>query len=97
MAYLSIESDDIEAAKSAIQSALSAQKRALSASISRTKNQIRSFEQKYNMSTEELLSRESNSTLDDSNLEFIEWLGEIRLLKRLEAELGTIESIKICS
>lgn len=98
MAYLlSIESNDIEAAKSAILSALNAQKRALSASIFRTKNNIQSFEQKYNMSTEELLSKESNSTLDDSNLELIEWLGEVRLLKRLEVELETIKSIKICS
>ena len=57
----------------------------LKTSINRTKMRIDDFEQKYNMSTEQLMQKIRNG-MDDDNLDFVEWVGETKILKRLEEE-----------
>jgi len=97
MTELTIKSDQPEAVKSEWQSALGSQRRMLEDSIKRTRLNVSELEKKYGFSTSELLDKESDGTLDDDNLELIEWIGESRILDRLQSELDLLNDIKICS
>lgn len=97
MTELIIRSEQAEAVRFEVQSALDGQRRVIEGSIKRTRGYLQAFEEKYGFSTLELLRKESRGDLDDSNLEFIEWLGEARTLEHLEAELKLLEDIRICS
>ena len=57
----------------------------LKTSIKRTEMKIKSFEQKYNMSTEQFMQK-IREGMDDDNLDYVEWIGETKILKRLEEE-----------
>jgi hypothetical protein len=96
MTELIIKSSQADAVKSEVRSALDNQRRALQDSTRRTRRNLTAFEERYGFSTAELLRRESRGTLDDSDLDLIEWLGEVRTLEYLEAELKLLEDIRVC-
>ena len=95
MTELTIKSDRPDAVRSELRSAIDNKVRALRDSIRRTQANLSSLEQKYGFTTAELLNREQQGTLDDDNLEFIEWLGEHRIRGRLQDELEVLEEIHI--
>lgn len=97
MTELVIKSDHPEAVRTELQAALDGQRRILQESIKRTQERLTAFEEKYGFTTPMLLRRASHSSFDDSNLEQIEWIGESKLLERLQAELALIDDIKICT
>ena len=97
MAELTIKSDQASAVKSELEAALKGQQRIIQDSINRTEKNIKSFEEKYGFSTADLLKQEDDGTIDDDNMDIIEWLGETRILKRLQSELELLEDIHICS
>ena len=97
MTELTIKSDQAEAVKSELLSALESQQRMIRDSIQRTKLNLETFEKKYGFSTSELIKKETQGSLDDSNLEMIEWIGETRILERLQSELELLDDIQICS
>lgn len=96
MTELMIKSHQAEAVKSELQSALDGQRRMIQESIKRTTLNLSGFETKHGFSTAELLRREGQGSFDDANLELIEWIGEARLLERLQSELELLEDIQIC-
>ena len=65
--------------------------------IRKTRARLNYFEEKYQYSTQNLLRQEAEGTLDDNNLEMIEWLGESRILERLQTEYQDLMGIEICS
>ncbi|MBT3603313.1 MAG: hypothetical protein HN521_09630 [Candidatus Latescibacteria bacterium] len=97
MTELTIKSDQPEAVRSELLSALENQRRMLEDSMKRTHSNLTLFEKKYNFSTYDLLQKESKATLQDDNLEWIEWIGEARMLDRLQSELDLLNDIQICS
>lgn len=97
MTELTIKSDQTNAVKSELQAALDGQRRVIQDSIKRTKVNLSVFEKQYGTSTAELLEQEADGTIDDNNLDLIEWLGETRMLQRLQSELELLEDIRICS
>lgn len=96
MTELIVKSQQAEAVKAEVQSALDNQRRLIRDSIKRTRRNIAAFEEKYGFTTSALLGSERDGSLNDDNLEFIEWLGEARTLEYLEAELKLLEDITIC-
>lgn len=96
MTELIIKSSQPEAVKAEVQSALENQRRLICHSINRTRRNLTAFEEKYGLTTSALLESERNGSLNDDNLEFIEWIGESRTLEYLEAELKLLEDIRIC-
>ena len=78
--------------KPLVQSALSNELRLLKSGIYRTEQNIRKFETRYNMSTNQFLDAFANNQLDES-LEFAEWIGEHRMLKRLQEKAQILEEI----
>ncbi len=96
MTDLIVKSEHAEEVKSAVRSALDSQQNVLRNSIKRTRRILASFEEKYGFDTANLLAQESDGTLNDDNLDFIEWIGEARTLEHLKAELELFEDINIC-
>jgi Skp family chaperone for outer membrane proteins len=91
-----VKSDRADAVKSEVQSALENQRRAVQDSLKRTERNIAALEAKYGFDTAGLLNSEGRGSLDDSNLEFIEWLGEAKTLEYLKSELELLSDIKVC-
>ncbi|MEA2076145.1 MAG: hypothetical protein U9O85_10560 [Euryarchaeota archaeon] len=78
-----------------LESAIRNQLKLLKTSINRTKLRIAGFEQKYNMSTEQFMQK-IREGMDDDNLDYVEWNGETKILKRLEEEYKELEGLRIC-
>jgi len=95
MAEIVIRTGKPESIMPVLDSAIRNQLKLLKTSINRTKVRISSFEQKYNMSTEQFIQK-IREGMDDDNLEFVEWLGETKILKRLEEEYKELEGLRIC-
>jgi len=85
MSEIVIRAGNPESIMPVLESAIRNQLKLLKASINRTKIRISNFEQKYNMSTEQFMQR-IREGMDDDNLDFVEWIGETKILKRLEEE-----------
>ncbi|MFZ2070053.1 MAG: hypothetical protein WAV32_00280 [Halobacteriota archaeon] len=95
MAEIVIRTGKPESIMPILDSAIRNQLKLLKMSINRTKIRISSFEQKYNMSTEHFMQK-IRGGMDDDNLDFVEWIGERKILKRLEEEYKELEGLRIC-
>lgn len=96
MTDLIIKSSQPEAVKAEVQAALENQRRLIGHSIKRTRKNLADFEARYGFTTSALLESERDGSLNDDNIELIEWIGESRTLEYLEAELRLLEDIRIC-
>ena len=95
MAEIVIKGNKSESIMPVLDSAIRNQLKLLRMSINRTKTRINSFEQRYNMSTEQFMQKITEG-MDDDNLDFVEWIGERKILKRLEEEYNELEGLQIC-
>jgi len=95
MTEITIKSTRAEAVESELQAALDGQRCMVQDSIKRTRKNLGAFEEKYGFSTSQLLSSEADGSLDDDNLEVIEWIGETKILERLQPELELLREIRI--
>jgi hypothetical protein len=95
MAEIVIKTGKPESIMPVLDSAIRNQLKLLKASINRTKARISSFEQKYSMSTEQFMQK-IREGMDDDNLDYVEWIGERKILKRLEEEYKELEGLRIC-
>ena len=95
MAEIVIRTGKSESVMPILDSAIRNQLKLLKTSINRTKIRINDFEQKYNMSTEQLMQKIKKG-MDDDNLDFVEWVGETKILKRLEEEYNELEGLRVC-
>lgn len=96
MTEITIKSNRAEAVRSELQAALDSQRCMIQDSVRLTRKNLGAFEEKYGFSTSQLLSSEADGSLDDDNLEITEWIGETKILERLESELELLEEIQIC-
>ena len=80
-----------------IQAAFRTELGVIATGIRRTQARLHQFEQCYGFSTEQLLANEAASAVDDNSLDMIEWLGESRMLARLQTEYRELAEIEICS
>jgi len=92
MAEIVIRTGKPESIMPVLDSAIRNQLKLLKTSINRTKIRISSFEQKYNMSTEQFMQK-IREGMDDDNLDYVEWIGERKILKRLEDSSPTLEEV----
>ena len=95
MAKILIKGNKPESIMPILDSAIRNQLKLLKTSINKTKLRISSFEQKYNMSSEQFVQK-IREGMDDDNLDFVEWIGETKILKRLEEEYNELEGLQIC-
>ncbi len=79
--------------RSLIANALEREMNVLEFSLKKTKERIRLFESQYGMSTKRFLSNVNNN-FDDSNMDFIEWMGESKTFDLLKEEFQTLKEIR---
>jgi len=77
-----------------VESALQSQSHVLEVGLRRTRQRVADFERQYGMGSAEferkLAAREIDETLD-----FIDWLGEMALLSRLEEKTRALQWLKL--
>ena len=92
MAELKLRSKDPDALRRIIQSALSERLQIVTAGIKKTEERLQEFETKYQLSTEEFITRFNNDEFSHS-FDFDEWIGESRMLTHLQQTKESIEEI----
>ncbi len=92
MAELKLRSKDPDSLRRIIQSALSERLQSVIKGIKRTEERLQEFETKYQLSTEEFITRFNNDELSHS-FDFDEWIGESRMLAHLQQMKESIEEI----
>ncbi len=76
-----------------VEAALENQLRLLQAGIARTEERLRSFEVAYGLSSTEFIRRYENDELLET-LSTSEWVGEYRMLARLQEKAETLQEIR---
>ncbi len=77
-----------------IESAIQSELKMLELGLQRTRQRLRDFEQRFGMSSAEFEQRFSTGELEET-LDLIEWLGEIRTLDLLHANLQALQGVRI--
>jgi arginase family enzyme len=79
-----------------VEGALANEARLLQAGIARTETRLREFEAERQLSTAEFLRRYQDDVIAET-LELAEWIGEARLLERMQQKLAVLQDIQIAS
>ena len=79
--------------KPLVEAALANQLRLLQAGIRQTEERLKQFENQFQMNTQDFISRYENDEIEET-LDKGEWIGEARLLKRLQEKAETIRDIR---
>ena len=79
--------------KPLIEAALTNHLKLLKAGLRRTEQRIRAFEEKYQVLTQEFLTRFENDEFEETS-DFAEWIGEYRLLKKLQHKIGILQEVR---
>lgn len=79
-----------------VETALANEVRLLEVGIRRTERRLHEFEATYGMTTKDFLRRFENDELDET-LEFAEWIGEYRLLQRLNDKTEVLRGVRFAN
>lgn len=93
MAELTLISPRQSLLRPLVEAALQNELRLLEAGIRRTQQRLRAFEERHGLSTSEFLRRYENDELQET-LDFAEWVGEYRMLERLQDKAATLREIQ---
>lgn len=94
MSALTLVSPTERPLRSLVEAALHNELRLLYAGIRRTEQHLQALEAQYGLSSREFLQRYESDELPET-LDLAEWVGEIRLLKRLRDKADTLQEIQI--
>jgi len=83
-----------EDATDVIKSAISAEIKRMEIGLNRTKREIKSFEEKYKMSSETFAKEFAAEDLKRGDDEYIRWAGELEMSKRIKEELKKLKDIE---
>ena len=79
-----------------VEAALANELRLLQAAIRRTEQRLQEFEQAYQLSTNEFVRRFEKDEFEET-LDFIDWIGEHRLLARLREKAETLQGLEFAN
>jgi hypothetical protein len=96
MAELTLVSQDSGSLKPLIEGAITEALRTTEAGIQRTEQRLQTFEQKYKLSTQDFLNRYENDEFPET-LDLDEWIGEFRMLQRLQEKAARLRGIGFAS
>lgn len=94
MIRLQIQSDTQESAFDLIHSAIAAEVSRLELGLQVTERHIRSFEERYRVSSEVFLRDLAAEDLVDGDQEYVVWAGEMRIRERIAAQLEAMQGIQ---
>ena len=96
MTELTLVTSDQRRLRPLVEVAIQNELRLLAAGIRRTEQRLRGFEERYGLATAEFLDQYENDQLEES-LDFDEWVGEWRLLERLQDNASTLREIQFAN
>jgi hypothetical protein len=96
MAALKLISSGERPLRPLVEAAIQNELRLLKAGIQRTEQRLQAFETQYGFESEEFLQRYENDELPET-LDFAEWIGEYRLLERLQDKVATLQGIRFAN
>jgi len=79
-----------------VKAALDNEVRLLKTGIRQTRERLRKFEEKYHLSTQNFITRYENDEFEET-LEFAEWIGEYRMLERLQEKAEALRGIRFAN
>lgn len=79
--------------KPLVKAALANELRLIEAGIQQANKAISAFEDKYELATQEFVTRYENDEIEET-MDFAEWIGEIRLVERLQEKAETLRDIR---
>lgn len=82
--------------KPLVEAALANELHLLETGIRQTEERLQEFEKKYRMITQDFISRYENDEFEET-MDFVEWIGEYRLLKCLREKAETIRDIQVAN
>ncbi|MBM3136523.1 MAG: hypothetical protein FJZ89_14830 [Chloroflexi bacterium] len=82
--------------KPLVEAALSNELRLLEAGIRRTEQRLRELETRYALPSTDFVRRYARNELEET-LEFVEWIGEYRLLERLREKADALREIQFAN
>ena len=82
--------------KPLVEAALANELRLLETGIRQTKERLQEFEKKYQMLTQDFIFRYENDEFEET-MDFVEWIGESRLLKCLREKAETLMDIQFAN
>lgn len=94
MTELTLVSKQSRPLRPLVEAALANELRLVMAAIHQTEERLRDFESAYEMNTAEFIERFENDELSET-LEYVEWVGEYRLLNHLREKAETFQGIEI--
>ncbi|MGC9336227.1 MAG: hypothetical protein ACP5JJ_18960 [Anaerolineae bacterium] len=96
MAALKLISSGERPLRPLVEAAIQNELRLLQAGIQRTEQRLQAFEARYGFESKEFLQRYENDELSET-LDFAEWIGEYRLLERLQDKAATLQGIRFAN
>ena len=91
---VTITTDAQIALKPLLESALRSELRMLELSVQRTSQRLHAFEARYGLTSNEFERRFNAGEIEES-LDFIEWAGEIKTFRLLEAQRQTLQGVQL--
>lgn len=92
MGDLRIVSDGEEHAE-VVKSAISTEIKRLEIALRRTEKEIRKYEEKYKVPSDAFVKKFSAEDLKGGDLEYIRWIGELKIKKRVLEDLKRLKNI----
>lgn len=94
MTRIIIESPKRQDIQPVVQAAIAAEIQKLMVGLKRTQKKLRRFEERYGMTTEQFVEKTAAEDLSGGDLEYVEWMGEYRMCKKIEADLAALRDIE---
>lgn len=82
--------------KPILTTALENESKIISAGIKRTEQRLKYFEEKFNLGSGEFLESYEKDEIDE-DMDFAEWVGEIKMFERLKAKYEILKDIEIAN
>jgi hypothetical protein len=92
--HVTITTDAQITLKPLIESALRSELRILELSLQRTTQRLRAFETQYGLTSDEFERRFNSGEIEES-LDFIEWAGEIKTYRLLDAHRQALQGVQL--
>lgn len=77
-----------------LRGAVESKVRRLRLSVEATEARLRAFENRYGMTSAAAMAAATAEDLAGADLDYVEWLGEWRMLHQLKEDLGQLEAIE---
>jgi hypothetical protein len=94
MTRIIIESAKKQEIQPIVEAALAAEAQKLEIGLKRTRERLKEFEERYGVATAGFIERMAAEDLAGGDLEYVEWVGEYRLLQKIEADLAVLKDIE---